>query len=333
MSDGSPLRIGCLGAARIAPAALIRPASKSTRATVSAVAARDPDRARSFARKHDIPKVYETYQDLVEADDVDAVYIPLPNGLHAQWTLEALKAGKHVLCEKPFTANQGEAERVAAAAPADLVVMEAFHWRYHPLAHRVLEIVQGGELGAVQRVEAALCFPLPKWSDIRWQLDLAGGALMDAGCYPIHIVRTFASSEPSVTNAKVLQRTPGVDRWTQAELRFPDGVSGRITTSMWSRSFLRMSARVIGETGTLSVFNPQMPHIFNRLTVRSAEGNRHERVAGGPTYEYQLDAFVSAVRTGAGNLTPPSDSIANMAVIDAIYRTAGLLPRRGATDL
>ena len=332
MSDAPPLRIGCLGAARIAPSALIRPASKSSSATVSAVAARDPARARSFARKHGIPRVYDTYQDLVEADDVDAVYIPLPNGLHGQWTLEALKAGKHVLCEKPFTANQAEAERVAAAVPANLVVMEAFHWRYHPLAARVLDIIASGELGAVHRVEAALCFPLPRWKDIRWQLELAGGALMDAGCYPVHIVRTFASAEPTVTNAKVRQRTPGVDRWTQAELRFPDGVSGRITTSMWSSSFLRMAAKVIGESGTLSVFNPQMPQVFNRLTVRSANGNRHERVPGGPTYGYQLEAFVSAVRTGGGNLTPPSDSIANMAVIDGIYRTAGLLPRRGATD-
>ncbi|HMC38089.1 MAG TPA: Gfo/Idh/MocA family oxidoreductase, partial [Acidimicrobiales bacterium] len=188
----TPIRIGCLGAAKIAPAALIKPARRVEGAVVAAVAARDRGRAEAFARKHGIAKVYGSYKELVEAPDVDAVYIPLPNGLHAEWTLAALAAGKHVLCEKPFTANAAESRKVAdVAATSDRVVMEAFHWRYHPYAARMLEIIGSGALGRVQRVEAALVFPLPKWSDIRWQLDLAGGSLMDAGCYPVSIVRTL----------------------------------------------------------------------------------------------------------------------------------------------
>jgi predicted dehydrogenase len=327
------VRIGCLGAAKIAPAALIKPAKRVQGAEVVAVAARDRSRAADFARKHSIPKVYDTYKELVEAPNLDAVYIPLPNGLHAEWTLAALAAGKHVLCEKPFTANASEAEKVAqAAASTDLVVMEAFHWRYHPLATRMLDVIGSGDLGDIRRVEAALVFPLYKPSDIRWQLGLAGGSLMDAGCYPVNIVRTLAGAEPEVVSAEARERTPGVDRWIRAELRFDDGRSGRITAGMWSSQFLRLHARVTGEKGTMFVFNPLMPQLFNLLMVR-ANGHRHrERVQGRPTYEYQLEHFVSAVRDGQPVLTGPDRAVANMRVIDAIYRAAGLEPRVGSTE-
>jgi predicted dehydrogenase len=264
---------------------------------------------------------------------VDAVYNPLPNGLHAEWTLKALEAGKHVLCEKPFTANAPEAERVAAAAEGSgRVVMEAFHWRYHPLAAQALEIVHSGELGEVRRVEAALCFPLLRRDDIRWQLDLAGGALMDAGCYPVHIVRTLAGQEPTVTRAAARLRSPGVDRFVQAELLFGSGATGRVTASMWSSSILRSTAAVTGERGRMHIVNPIGPQVFNLVTVKNAKGTRRRRVRGDSTYSYQLAAFVAAVRRGVPPLTPPADSIANMRVIDDIYRAAGLEPRRGATD-
>jgi predicted dehydrogenase len=326
------VRIGCLGAARIAPGALVKPAQKSAGAVVAGVAARDPTKAEAFAARHSIPKVYRSYPELVEAADLDAVYVPLPNGLHAQWTLAALAAGKHVLCEKPFTANAAEAERVAeAAARSERVVMEAFHWRYHPLAHRLIDIVQSGELGRIRRIEAAFLFPLPKWSDIRWQLDLAGGSLMDIGCYAIHIVRTLAGAEPEVLRAVSKPRSPGVDRWTRAELGFADGRTGQVTAGMWAGSVFRAHARVTGERAVLSVINPLSPHMFNLVTVRGS-GTRRERVPGRPTYEYQLEAFVSAITQGEPVLTGPSDSVANMRIIDAIYRAAGLEPRRGSAD-
>lgn len=334
MAEGV-VRIGCLGAARIAPAALIRPARRSSGVTVSAIAARDRARADAFARKHGIPKVYSSYAELVEADDVDAVYIPLPNGLHAKWSLAALEAGKHVLCEKPFTANASEAKRVAAEATnTGLVVMEAFHWRYHPMASRMLDIIESGELGDVRRVEAAFVFPLPKWSDIRWQLDLAGGSLMDAGCYAVHIVRTLAGAEPVVESGECRVRSPGVDRWIAAELAFPSTAdrTGRVTAGIWAGEFLRMQARVTGDRGTMRVFNPIAPQFFNLITVRAGNRARRERVRGRPTYEHQLEAFVSAVRDGTPVLTGPDDSVANMEVIDAMYRAVGLEPRRGATE-
>src|SRR5437868_7369760 len=145
-STADRVRIGCLGAARIAPAALVKPASAADDAEATAVAARDPARARAFAAKHGIPVVHDSYDAMLADPDIDAVYNPLPHGLHAQWTIKALEAGKHVLCEKPFTANAAEAERVAAVADrTGLVVMEAFHYRYHPLADRMRALVEDGE--------------------------------------------------------------------------------------------------------------------------------------------------------------------------------------------
>ena len=229
----------------------------------------------------------------------------------------------------PLPPTHAEAERVAAAADASgLVVMEAFHWRYHPLARRMVEIIQSGELGILQRVEAAFCFPLPSRHDIRWQLSLAGGAMMDAGCYAVHMVRTMAGAEPAVTTATARLRSPGVDRYMRVEMEFPGGTTGRVTASMWSSSVLRLSAVAIGDRKTMRVFNPLAPHTFHRLRV----GRRHERIRGRPTYDYQLEAFAAAIRTGAPTLTPPPESVANMRVIDSVYRSAGLEPRPGSTD-
>src|SRR5580700_3009835 len=178
-----PIRIGVLGAARIAPAALIRPARHVDGAEVVSVAARDPAKASAFAAKHHIPRVAGSYEELVADPGIDAVYNPLPNGLHGRWTMAALAAGKHVLCEKPFTANAEEARAVEAAhRPSGVVLMEAFHYRYHPLFARVRELIASGNVGTVRHIEAALCFPLFSAKDIRWDPALAGGATMDAGC-------------------------------------------------------------------------------------------------------------------------------------------------------
>ncbi len=314
-----------LGAARIAPLALIRPAKDNPDVVVAAVAARDGSRARAFAAKNGIERVHDSYQALIADPDLDAIYNPLPNGLHGKWTRAAIDAGKHVLCEKPFTANAAEAREIAAlAARSDRVVMEAFHYRYHPLALRTEQIIASGALGKLKRVEAALCFPLPKFSDIRYNYALAGGALMDAGCYAVHMARTFGGSTPEVTSAQAKLRDPQIDRAMTAELQFPEGHTGQIRCSMWSARLLEISARVIGERGELRLFNPVTPHFVHRLAVRSAEGKRVERFSRRPSYAYQLDAFAAAVRRGEPVKTTPEDAIENMTVIDAIYQAAGL---------
>jgi predicted dehydrogenase len=321
----NPIRFGLLGAARIAPTALINPARENAEIAVAAVAARDRSRGEAFAAKHGIARVYDSYEALVADPEIDAVYNPLPNGLHGRWTRAALAEGKHVLCEKPFTANADEAREIAElAAASDRVVMEAFHYRYHPLTLRIEEIIGSGELGTLKRVEAAFCFPLPKFSDIRYDYALAGGALMDAGCYAVDLVRTFGGSTPEVVAAQAKLRSPEIDRAMIAELRFPEGHTGRVRCSMWSSDVLKLSARVIGERGELRVLNPLSPQIFHRLSVRSANGKRVERFARRASYAYQLDAFADAVLRGRPVKTAPQDAVENMAVIDAIYQAAGL---------
>jgi predicted dehydrogenase len=323
------LRIGVLGAARIAPAALIRPARHVHGVKVVAVAARDPERARAFAGKHHIDRTLGTYAELVTDPDIDAVYNPLPNGLHGRWTRAAIAAGKHVLCEKPFTADADEARAVARdAAGTGLVVMEAFHYRYHPLSARLEQIVGGGELGKVGRIDIQFSAPLAKRGDIRYRLDLAGGAQMDMGCYTVSLLRLLAGREPTVVRARAKLSSPGVDRAMRADYELPGGGTARTRCSMFSSSLLRMHAVVTGENGELRVFNPFAPQFVHRLTVRTNGVRRVEHVSREPTYNFQLRAFADAVNGGPPVLTPPEDAIKNMAIIDDIYRAAGLEPRR-----
>lgn len=324
----APLRIGVLGAAAIAPVALVKSARAVERVEVEAVAARDPERARKFTAKYGIERIAPSYNELVDDDEIDAIYNPLPNSLHAQWTTKALEAGKHVLCEKPLTSNAAEAEAVARMADrAGSVLMEAFPYRYHPLMAWALEVVQDGRLGEVQHLEAWMQIPLLKPGDIRYRPELAGGATMDLGCYSIHQMRSLTGEEPDVVRATARQSRPGIDRWMRAELAFSGGASGRFTVSLYGAVPLRIGLRVTGSDGELRILNPTMPQFYSRCSVRDAEGTRRERFPRVATYRYQLEAFADAVLDGAPTLTPPSDSIANMRVIDAVYEAAGMQPR------
>jgi len=330
VNAAEPLRIGILGAARIAPMALVRPARAVSEVEVVAIAARDEARARKFAATHGIPRVLPSYDALIEAPDIDAVYNPLPNGLHCEWTVRALEAGKHVLCEKPLASNADEARQMSeAAARTGRVLVEAFHWRYHPVAARMKQIVEDGGVGAVRHIEARMCLPVPIPGDIRYRFDLAGGATMDMGCYTISILRYLAGAEPEVVRAEAVLASPAVDRAMKAEFRFADGRTGRIHCSLFSAALFRLSAKVEGDDGVLTVWNPVVPHLFNRVTLRNARGTTTERVRGEPTYTGQLRAFATHVRGGARMPTDAEHGVANMRVIDAVYEAAGL-PRRGA---
>lgn len=323
------MRIGILGTARVAPAAVVNPAKDNTEVEVAAVASREVARAQAFAAKHGIDRVHDSYEQLIADPELDAVYIALPNGLHGRWTRAALSAGKHVLCEKPFTANAAEAREIAElAAKAERVAMEGFYYRYLPLTFRAQEIIASGELGKLERVEVALCMLLPKFSDIRYDYSLAGGATMDFGCIAVNMIRTFGGSTPEVISAQAKLRDPRVDRSMTAELRFAGGHTGRVRCALWSSNLLQLSAKVIGERGQMRVLSPVAP--FRRLSIRSADGNRVERFPPRSPFAYQLDAFAAAVLRGEPVTTTPQDAIENMTVVDAIYRAAGLPLREPA---
>ena len=325
----SNLRIGTLGAAKITPMALIRPARKASGVSVTAVAARDSSRAEKFARRHAIEKVHADYDALLADPEVDAIYNPLPNGLHAEWTLRALDAGKHVLCEKPFTSNAAEAQKVHEAAEAsDRIVMEAFHYRYHPLAQRLRDLVASGELGAPRFIETWMCIPLPFPNDIRYRLDLAGGATMDTGCYAIHLARTIAGEEPEVLSATATLASEGVDRAMTTKVRFPSGAEGRMNCSLWSSKVAKIAADVRLDGGEIRVLNPVVPQFFHGFKWRKTGGAWvKEKFPKKPTYAYQLEAFRDAVIDGKPFITTTGEAVKTMKVIDAVYRAAGMQPR------
>ncbi|MEL7155905.1 MAG: Gfo/Idh/MocA family oxidoreductase [Actinomycetota bacterium] len=323
------VRFGVLGAARIAPKALVQPAGKLEGVTVTRVAARDPGRARAFALEHGIVGVADDYAALIEADDVDVVYNPLPMSLHAEWTIAALRAGKHVFCEKPFAANADEAaEMVRVADETGLVLGEAFHYRYHPMFERILAEVRVGRIGDLVRIEGRFDVPIAQ-PDLRWDYATAGGSLMDLGCYPMSWVRHLAGAEPEVVSAEAEIGPPLIDAAMNAELRFPSGATASVRSAMNGGRVIELV--IEGTAGRIEATNPMAPQIGNRLTIITDGGRTSGPIDAGISYDHMLRAFVDHVVHGAEFPTQGADSIANMAAIDAVYLAAGL-PRRGEAE-
>ncbi|MBJ7462673.1 MAG: Gfo/Idh/MocA family oxidoreductase [Mycolicibacterium sp.] len=325
----SPLRIGVLGASRIAEVAIVGPAAELGHRLV-AVAARDRGRAETFADKYGVERVLDSYQDVIDDPQVDVIYNPLANALHAPWNLAAIAAGKPVLSEKPFARDHSEAVRVARAAEAAGVpVLEGFHYFFHPVTRRAFRLAGDGELGEIRRVEVRMAMPAPGDDDPRWSLDLAGGALMDLGCYGLHIMRSLGRlglGDPSVTRSRAELRSPGVDARCDVELEFPNGATGLSTNSMVAPGY-SFTLKIIGSAGEAFVHDFIHPAADDRLTLTTAGGTTVERHGTRPSYSHQLDAFAAHVQSGAPLPFGVDDAVANMALVDAAYRAAGLEPR------
>jgi predicted dehydrogenase len=329
---GTGLRWGLLGAARISPAAIVDPV-RAVGDRLVAIAARERTRAETFARHHGVETVHDSYESVIEASDVDAIYNPLPHGLHGYWNRRALAAGKHLLAEKPFAANGDEAREVAETARGSgLVVMEAFHYYYHPVANRMRELMASGELGDVRRVEASFAIPPPAPDDLRWDPRLAGGAAMDLGCYCLHALRSlapWAGGDPAVLRAAAVVREglTGVDEQMEAELRFPSGIEGIAAWSM-ARPARSATLRLIGTRGEATATEFVEPHLDDRVIVRSHGRERTEHLGTCPTYRYQMAAFSAALDSERPSVaTGVDDAVKNMQLIDQCYVAAGLHPR------
>ncbi|NHA67179.1 Gfo/Idh/MocA family protein [Phycicoccus flavus] len=326
-----PLRIGVLGAARITELALLAPA-RVTGARVLAVAARDLERARAYADRHDIPRVHATYEDLLADPELEAVYDPLANGLHGTWNLRAAEAGKHVLAEKPSAANADEARAVRdAVRTAGVVLMEAFHYPYHPLFRRAVDLVATGAVGEVRHVDCRLLMPDPGADDPRWRADLAGGSTMDLGCYSLSAVRLLGpllGGPPRVVGARARERTPGVDAELMVDLEYPSGVTA-LAGSRMDAPALDFHLTVEGSEGTLHLPSFPLPHLDDSLVLRRRDGTEVvEHLGTRSSYTYQLEAFTAAVREDAPVLTDADDAVVAMELVDAAYRAAGLEPRQ-----
>jgi predicted dehydrogenase len=340
--------MGTLGTARITESALLEPARHVPDVTVTGVAARDKVRAEAFALRHALPAAYGSYDELLADPDIDAVYNPLPNSQHGPWTLKAIAAGKHVLCEKPFASNTAQAEQVAAAASASgLVVMEAMHYRYHPLVQRLRELV--AELGPVRHLQCWTSFVISDPADIRYDYDLAGGALMDGGCYAVDCLRLLGGGEPSVSGAladpwpsRRAAAGEAADRATAVRLTFGgaggggEGAGGGGATGWFESAFtrdgdFRADVHVSCRDGQVRMQNFILAHEGRVIATRKGSVIADERASGvTTTYAYQLRAFAAAIEAGpAADPVPTSaaQAVATMRVIDDAYRASGLALR------
>ncbi len=329
MTKQPPFRFGILGAAKIAPNALTLAAQQVPEVEVCAVAARDPARAREFAKANGIPRVLRNYYEDVIADpEIDVVYNPLPNSLHCEWSIRAMRAGKQVFCEKPIASNAAEAERMAQVAnQTGMLLVEAFHYRYHPLADRVRELIRSGAIGKLTHVEGSFSVPIPP-DNIRFDWSLAGGATMDLGCYPLHMIRYFSGMTPRVIAAKAQVGPRNVDVAMEADLELAPGVTARMTCSMAADAQLGATFVARGDRGELKVINPVGPHWGHQLTLTTPDGTTNETVPGDTTYAHQLRALVAALRGDRSAFpTNANDGVIGMRIIDEVYRAAGLPPR------
>jgi predicted dehydrogenase len=315
------LRIGILGAARVATYAMIAAAKDVDEVEVIAVAARDPERAKAYASEHGIPKTYPDYQALIEADDVDTVYNALPPNLHALWSIAGVEAGKPVLCEKPFALDVADVEAMLTAeALTGQLIMEAQHTYYHPRHARIREIVQSGILGKIRHISAQFDVPIPQTpGEIRWDGAVGGGALWDLGVYPAFWLRATMGEEPRLASAAHALNEKGADIWTDATFTFPSGATGSISCSL-QRTFVAW-LKVEGEEGTLFVDNPLSPK--EQVLILDIGGNvTEERFTSRPTYSFQLEAFRDAVINGASVQTRGADSHATISLLHDIRALA-----------
>jgi len=325
------MRLGLIAAARITERAIADPARDLDDITLAVVGARDLDRAQQAANDWNVERAVGSYEQVIESDDIDAVYIATPNALHRKWAIDALRSGKHVLCEKPLASNAAEArEMVAVAEETGLILMEAFHWRYHPLVAQIQALLDAGVIGDVEGADAAfdLADGRIPMADIRWDYSIAGGSLMDLGCYPVQWLRWLLGQTPEVVTASAVCPVEKVDGRIDAELRWPDGRAATLSSSMIEpdgRNDIRLS--IYGSDGTMIVKNPLAPQMGSSITVERDRTNEVYEVDSSASYFHQLVAFHDAVKTGVSPVTSGDDSIQTMDVVDAIYVTAGIGPR------
>jgi xylose dehydrogenase (NAD/NADP) len=314
--DGDrPLRWGVLSTANIS-----RKLFGSGHGGFVAVASRGLDRAEAFAREHGLQRAHGSYEDLLADPEVDAVYIPLPNAMHVEWSIRALEAGKHVLCEKPMSRRPEDVERAFDVAEREgLVLAEAFMWRHHPQLRRARELIDEGVIGSLKIVRAAFSFVETDPDDIRLQGDLDGGALMDVGCYCVSGARALAG-EPERVHADQVTGGNGVDVALVATLRFPGDVLGTIDCGLSFAAHDELEA--IGDGGALFLDDPWHGREAV-IEIRRPDGTT-ERVETGPANSYALELadFEAAVRGERPPLLGRDDAVAQARTIAALYRSA-----------
>ncbi|WJH32457.1 Gfo/Idh/MocA family oxidoreductase [Paenibacillus sp. CC-CFT747] len=322
MSAERQIRWGILGAAGIAKRAVIPGIQESETGVTAALASRDAEKAKRAAEELNIPVSYGSYEELLADSSIDAVYIPLPNHLHKEWTIRAAEAGKHVLCEKPMALTAKEAEEMAeACAKAGVVLAEAFMYRYHPRYTRLKEIIQAGEIGEIRGIHGTFTFNNAKdANNVRYKRYMGGGSLYDVGCYPISAARLILGEEPQAATVHALlsPEHDEVDMMASGLLEFSKGVALTFDCGMWAA--FRNTLEVVGTDGRIEVpsafIGPANFKVFTR------DGEREEEFPQLNQYALQADTMARAIWGEADLPYPAEDAILNMKVLDACLKSA-----------
>jgi xylose dehydrogenase (NAD/NADP) len=315
----TPLRLGLVGTANI-NTEILRAAATTPAVDVVAVGSREALRAQAYALEHAIPRPHGSYDELLGDEEVDAVYISLPNGLHHEWTMQALAAGKHVLCEKPYSRRPADVEEAfGAAEAAGLVLMEAFMYRHHPQTRRVAELVAEGAIGPLRLIRTSFSFVLSDQTNIRALPELDGGALMDIGCYCVSGARLLAGEPASVLAEQVVGPT-GVDLTLTGVLRFPGDVVAQIDCSFALPRQQRLE--VEGEDATIVVEAPWRVDFGGAAFVRRGRAVEPIELEEADSYRLELENFAGAVDGREPPLLGREDALGQARAIKALYRAA-----------
>jgi len=320
------VRWGILSTADIGMKKVTPAIQRAGNASVVAIASRDQEHAAAAAAKLSIPVAYGSYEALLAADDIDAVYIPLPNNLHAEWTMKAAAAGKHILCEKPLAMSASQAEEMAAAcAAAGVKLVEAFMYRHHPSWIEAVRLVRAGAIGELQAVQSWFSYFNDDPTNIRNRVENGGGALMDIGCYNINLSRMLFAAEPSRIQASV-RRDPdmGIDTLTSALLEFPGGGHSTFTCTTRAEDYQRV--HIVGTSGRIEIEIPFNipPNRETRIFVTSggepptAAATETVSFAAADQYTLQAKLFSAAILNDTTYPVPLQDAVDNMRVIEAI---------------
>jgi predicted dehydrogenase len=316
------IRWGIISTANIAKRAMIPALQESKLADVLAVASRDRSKARQFADELGIPQAYGHYQALLDDPQVDAVYIPLPNHLHMEWSIRTAEAGKHILCEKPLALNPNECLEMISAAKANGVqLMEAFMYRHHPRIVSAHEMVRLGKLGTIRAIESAFTFQLRDKQDIRYQPEMGGGALMDVGCYCVNISRMMAGREPNIVQARAVLGSTGVDEQLTGLLDFGDGLMAHFDCGFNLEH--REHCIIAGSEGYFELQNTFTPGLkpTQIIEVREKYDVHKHSIKGINQYRLLAEDFMRSIEDGKPTY-PIGDALANMRTIKGLHISA-----------
>ncbi len=324
---GKELRWGVLGTARIADA-VVKGIKYSANSTLVAIASRDLETARDWAAPRDVPNSFGSYEEMLSSDLIDAVYIPLPNGLHKEWSIKAAEQGKHVLCEKPIsTGAQDVEELIAAAQKNNVKIMEAFMYRFHPQTAQTLRMVADGRVGDLRIIRATFDFRLKRPNDVRWSKELGGGALLDVGSYCVNMSNLVAGALPISVTASAVWAPSGVDMSLIGTLEYPDNLLASIDCSFQVGTAMQQRLSISGTEGLISVHRPFSRDADETTTIvldKSDNTSLPEEISIPAANQYQLmvEHFADAVLNNTELSYPLSESLANMRVLEALIEAA-----------